>query len=203
MGSIKHAVPEELRGIRLEDLIKVRVARFGDIEPDWDAFADSQMEGRRRAQHRFIGAGGSGKHDPKAIPAAGFTMSIMRVPPGQGGSAHSHEVEEAFFVLQGELTVFFEEANGRRISAKLNKWEVISCPAGILHGFQNEGTQDVYMQTCVGAGHPGPVGYADDDIYAEERKRLASHQATLQVYSNSKCGHAPRGQGTDLIDAID
>ena len=86
MPSVKHTVSEELRGVPLEELIKTRVARFDEIPPDWDAFADSQIEGRRRAQHRFIGAGGSGKHDPKAIPAGGFTLSIMRVPPGQGGS---------------------------------------------------------------------------------------------------------------------
>jgi hypothetical protein len=86
-------------------------------------FADSQIEGRRRAQHRMIGAGGSGKNDSNAIPAGNFTLSIMRVPPGQGGSAHTHEVEEAFFVLDGVLTVFFEDAStprSRRFS---------SCPA--------------------------------------------------------------------------
>jgi mannose-6-phosphate isomerase-like protein (cupin superfamily) len=178
MQSIKHSVAEELRDVPLEELIKKRVARFDEIEPDWDAFADSQVEGRRRAQHRFIGAGGSGKHDPKVIPAGGFTLSIMRVPPGQGGSAHTHEVEEAFFVLDGVLTVFFEDAAGRRVATKLKKWEVVSCPAGILHGFENEGTKDVLMQTFIGTGRPGPVGYADDKIYSEETRRLAERRAS-------------------------
>lgn len=177
MQSIKHPVPEELRNISLDELLKTRVARFDEIEPDWDAFADSQIEGRRRAQHRFIGAGGSGKHDPKAIPAGGFTLSIMRVPPGQGGSAHTHEIEEAFFVLDGVLTVFFEDAEGRRVTTKLKKWEVVSCPAGILHGFENEGTEDVLMQTFIGSGRPGPVGYADAEIYNEETRRLEERRA--------------------------
>ena len=177
MKSIKHQVPDELRNVSVEDLVKTHVARFTDIEPDWDAFADSQIEGRRRAQHRFIGAGGSGKPDPKAIPAGGFTLSIMRVPPGQGGSAHTHEVEEAFFVLEGVLTVFFEDAQGNRVSTKLNKWDVVSCPPGILHGFENESSADVLMQTMIGTGRPGPVGYADDSIYQEESRRLASRRA--------------------------
>ena len=177
MPSIKHSVPDDLKTVSLEELLSKRVARFDEIEPDWDAFADLQVEGRRRAQHRMIGAGGSGKHDPRAIPAGGFTLSIMRVPPGQGGSAHTHEIEEAFFVLDGELTVFFEDAKGKRVSTKLRKWEVISCPAGILHGFENEGTQDVLMQTFIGSGRPGPVGYADDDIYQEENRRLAERRA--------------------------
>ena len=176
MPSIKHAVDPTCEGIPLQDLLKTRVARFDRIEPDWDAFADSQVEGRRRAQYRFIGAGGSGKADPNAIPAGGFTLSIMQVPPGQGGSAHTHEVEEAFFVLEGVLTVFMEDEKGNRVSTRLNRWEAISCPAGVLHGFENEGDVDVYMQTFIGSGKPGPVGYADDAIYSEERARLASRQ---------------------------
>jgi mannose-6-phosphate isomerase-like protein (cupin superfamily) len=177
MQSIKHTIDAACAGVPLQELIRTRVARFTEIPADWDAFADSQIEGRRRGQHRFIGAGGSGKHDPHAIPAGGFTLSIMQVPPGQGGSAHTHEVEEAFFVLEGVLTVFMEDAQGNRVSTRLSRWEAISCPAGVLHGFENEGDVDVYMQTFIGSGRPGPVGYADDAIYSEERARLAARQS--------------------------
>ena len=177
MQSIKHTIDPACAGVPLQDLIDTRVARFTEIPGDWDAFADSQVEGRRRAQHRFIGAGGSGKHDPHAIPAGGFTLSIMQVPPGQGGSAHTHEVEEAFVVLEGVLTVFMEDGRGNRVSTRLNRWEAISCPAGVLHGFENEGDVDVYMQTFIGSGKPGPVGYADDAIYSEETTRLAARQS--------------------------
>src|SRR5439155_327943 len=68
----------------MDELLKRRVARFVDRRADWDAFADARVEGFRRAQHRFIGAGASGKKDPNAIPAEHFTLSIMFVPPGQG-----------------------------------------------------------------------------------------------------------------------
>ena len=78
-----------------------RVARFVDRVADWDAFADARVEGFRRAQHRFIGAGASGKPDTRAIAAEHFTLSVMFVPPGQGNAAHTHEVEEAFFILEG------------------------------------------------------------------------------------------------------
>lgn len=172
--SIKHQVPEKYRDVPLSTLIETRVARYRELEADWDAFADSQLEGRRRGQRRFIGAGGSGKHDPKAVPAGGFTLSILTIPPGQGGSAHTHEVEEAFFVLQGQLTVFMENDRGERASTTLKKWETISCPEGIPHGFVNEGTEDAYVQVMIGTGRPGPVGYSDDGIYAEETTRLAS-----------------------------
>ena len=82
--------------------------------------------------------------------------------------------------------MFFENHDGHCISTKLKKWEVISCPAGILHGFENEGTEDVLMQTLIGAGHPGPVGYADDKIYLEETRRLAERVQRVKV-------HAARG----------
>lgn len=103
----------------------------------------------------------------------------MQVPPGQGGSSHTHEIEEAFFVLKGELTVFFEK-DGRRVSTVLKPWELVSCPAGIAHGFRNEGQEDVYMQTIIGIGHPGPVGYVNDRIYEEEQRRLASRRGKSQ-----------------------
>ena len=49
---------------------------------------------------------------PSSRPA--FTLSIMYVEPGQGNAAHTHEVEEVFFVLQGFLDVFVEDENGKR-----------------------------------------------------------------------------------------
>ena len=87
----------------LEELLRMHVARFVDRVPDWTAFADARVEGFRRAQHRYVGVGASGKADARAIPAAHFTLSVMFVPPGQGNAAHTHEVEEVFFVLDGKL----------------------------------------------------------------------------------------------------
>jgi quercetin dioxygenase-like cupin family protein len=175
MGAVRHERAAELENRSLDEIIERYTQEFKDIEPDWNAFADSQLEGGRRAQHRFIGAGGSGKHnDPSTIPAGNFTLSVMFLPPGQGSAAHTHEVEEVFFVLKGVVTVFLEDGKGHRISKRLGQWGCISCPAGVLHGFVNEGVEGAYMQTLIGAGRPGPVGFADDDIYEEEKSRLAA-----------------------------
>jgi mannose-6-phosphate isomerase-like protein (cupin superfamily) len=177
MERIQHTIPRELEDVSIEKLAGTRVVRYNELKPDWDAFADSQIEGRRRGQFRLIGAGGSGKPDPKALPAGGFTLSIMILPPGQGGSAHTHEVEEAFFVLAGELTVFFQDDNGKQASTKLGKFDTVSCPAGVPHGFVNESNEDVLMQTMIGTGKPGPIGFIDDHIYNEEIDRLASRNS--------------------------
>jgi len=113
MSVARHPRPKELEGVPLDEIMKKYVGRFKDKKPDWAAFEDAKIEGYKRAQHRFIGAGGSGKHgDPTVIPAGNFTLSIMYVEPGQGNAAHTHEVEECFFVLQGLLDVFVEDESG-------------------------------------------------------------------------------------------
>ncbi len=157
----------------LDDLLERQVARFVDRKPDWDAFADARVDGYRRAQHRLIGAGGSGKHGgTDFIPAGNFTLSIMFVPPGQGNAAHTHEVEEVFFVLQGYLTVFFEDEDGRRIDVRLGPWECVSAPAGVIHGYQNESLEPVYFQVMLGRGRPELMGYTDPTLLAQRDVHL-------------------------------
>src|SRR5262245_2585277 len=120
MSVARHPRPPELVGMPVEEIMKKFVGRYSERRADWAAFEDAKIEGYKRAQHRFIGAGGSGKHDdPTVIPAKNFTLSIMYVEPGQGNAAHTHEVEECFFVLQGFLDVFVEDESGKRITTRL------------------------------------------------------------------------------------
>jgi mannose-6-phosphate isomerase-like protein (cupin superfamily) len=152
----------------LQELLARRVARFVDRMPDWDAFADARMEGYRRAQHRFIGSGASGKPDPRAIPAEHFTLSVMFVPPGQGNAAHTHEVEEVFFVLEGKLRVFLEDGRGARAETVLGRWDCVSCPPEVIHGFENVGLEPAYVQVMLGKAAPDLMGYVDPEL---ERRR--------------------------------
>ncbi|MGH8669914.1 MAG: hypothetical protein ACREUH_11840, partial [Burkholderiales bacterium] len=72
MSVARHPLPPELAGVPLEEVLRRHVGRFRDKKPDWSAFEDAKIEGYKRAQHRFIGAGGSGKHhDASVIPARG------------------------------------------------------------------------------------------------------------------------------------
>ncbi len=130
--------PRSSKAFPLEEIMKKYVGRFKDKKPDWAAFEDAKIEGFKRAQHRFIGAGGSGKHgDPTVIPAGNFTLSIMYVEPGQGNAAHTHEVEECFFVLDGYLDVFVEDESGKRLTTRLGPWECICLP-GRRHPWLSE-----------------------------------------------------------------
>lgn len=175
MAIARHARPKELENASLEEIIDRYVARFADRKADWAAFEDAKIEGFKRAQHRFIGAGGSGKHgDVNAIPAGNFTLSIMYVEPGQGNAAHTHEVEEVFFVLKGHLDVFVQDEDGRKISKRLGPWECISCPAGVIHGYDNNSLEPVYFQVMLGRGKPETMGYADDELYKNRDRHLAA-----------------------------
>ncbi len=154
----------------IDELLARQVARFTDRQPDWDAFADARVEGYRRAQHRYIGSGASGKPDPRAIPADHFTLSVMFVPPGQGNAPHTHEVEEVFFILDGKVKVFFQDESGRRVEAVLGRWDCVACPANVIHGFENVGLEPAYLQVMLGKAQPSLMTYADADL---QRRRDA------------------------------
>lgn len=173
MAIARHSRRPELVGVPLETIMERYVARFGDRVPDWNAFSDANIDGYRRAQHRFVGAGASGKHsDGNVVPAGNFTLSIMLVPPGQGNAPHTHEVEEVFFILQGRCVVFIEDEDGRRLSKELGPWEMISCPAGVIHGYVNESSGPVYLQVVLGRGRPETAGFVDQKLFENRDAHL-------------------------------
>ena len=173
MGVARHAMPAEIAALSLEEIAERYIGRFRDKKGDWAAFEDAKIDGYRRAQHRFIGAGGSGKHeDASTIPARAFTLSIMYVTPGEGNAPHTHEVEEVFFVLRGYLTVFIEDEPGKRVSRVLGPWECIACPPGVIHGYQNESLEPVYFQVMLGRARPDAMGYADEALFERRDHHL-------------------------------
>ncbi len=58
MAIARHPMPPEIAALSLEEIADRYIGRFRDKVADWDAFEDAKIEGYRRAQHRFIGAGG-------------------------------------------------------------------------------------------------------------------------------------------------
>ena len=158
----------------LDELLHRQVARFTDRVPDWDAFADARVEGFRRAQHRFIGSGASGKPDARVVPAEHFTLSVMFVPPGQGNAAHTHEVEEVFFILRGKVLVFIEDGQGNRAEAVLGPWDCVAAPAHVIHGFVNVGLEPAYLQVMLGKARPDLMTYSDPSLQARRDEHLGA-----------------------------
>ena len=59
MSVARHPRPKELEGVPIDEIMKKFVGRYSEKRADWAAFEDAKIEGFKRAQHRFIGAGGA------------------------------------------------------------------------------------------------------------------------------------------------
>lgn len=149
----------------IQRLLDDYVARWRDREADWYAFPDSTEEGYQRSQHRYIGGGGSGKHnDPSTITAGSFNVSAMTIPPAQGTTSHAHALDEAFFVLGGLLTVFLETQDGERARTVLGPWDCVYRPAGVLGGLYNHTIEPAYVQVILPVGDTVPTEHRNHQM---------------------------------------
>lgn len=151
----------ELKGSP-DEMLERCVARWSTREADWNAFPEAGQEGYRRSQHRYVGGGGSGKHDdPNVIPPGHFNISVMTIPPGQGTTSHSHHLDEAFFVVKGHITVFLEDEAGNRAETVLGPWDCICRPAGAMGGLFNHTIEPAYVQVVLPVGDTIPYEHRD------------------------------------------
>lgn len=80
--------------------------------------------------------------------AAGTTMFISVMPPGQGPCLHSHnDTFETFMVLDGTIEYHIGEPVAHRVT--LNKWDTFSCPPLVYRGFQNVGDKNAVQLTVI------------------------------------------------------
>jgi carbon monoxide dehydrogenase subunit G/mannose-6-phosphate isomerase-like protein (cupin superfamily) len=144
----------------LDVQMEARIGRHANKVPDWDAFPASRgYPELDRAQIRYIGAGGSPKiDDPGTLKPEHFTLSMVMQPVGKYGASHAHEVEEAFLVLEGVLTIGWEW-DGEVILARAGPRDMVLHATGRPHGFKNEGFGPVLLSIMVGKGKPMPPNY--------------------------------------------
>ncbi|MBI4491399.1 MAG: VOC family protein [Chloroflexi bacterium] len=159
----------------LAELIDRRIARLEDRKLDWEALAfQARVEPRfRRAQMRYVGGGGTGKHDdPNVIQAEHFTFSTMLLPPGSEGPLHTHhDVEEVFFVLKGQVTCFFE-LDGERVERTLGPRDLAWIPAGVSRGERNDTDEVALMIVVLGTGRPQLPTYPEGSpLHGVKRER--------------------------------
>ncbi|SEP48296.1 hypothetical protein SAMN02990966_07025 [Rhodospirillales bacterium URHD0017] len=93
--------------------------------------------------------------------------------PGEASSALPSRAARRS--LQGYVDVFVEGETGNRVTTRLGPWDCISCPAGVIQGYQNDGLEPVYMQVMLGRGKPETMGYTDEELY----KRRDAHLKAL------------------------
>lgn len=99
-------------------------------------------------------------HVNKAMPSAGAGLIIeVTAPPGHGAPPHAHDEDtEAFYILDGELTV---EAEGR--VETLRSGDMCLLPAGREHAFRNEGPHDVRFLAVVTPGFDALAFFTEID----------------------------------------
>jgi quercetin dioxygenase-like cupin family protein len=148
------------------------VARFKDRTVDWNvlAFQAGVDPKYRRGQMRYVGGGGTGQHDdPNIIKAGHFTLSTMIIPPGNEGPLHLHaDVEELFFVLEGELTCIWSDGS-HQVERRLGPRDLIWIPAGIWRGVRNDAAKEVVFLTMLGAAKPELPSYPEGSPLTEAR----------------------------------
>ena len=92
------------------------------------------------------------------IGAAGSTMFVSIMPPGQGPCLHSHNATfETFMVLEGTIEYHIGEPIAHVIT--LDKWDVLSCPPNVYRGFNNVGQTDAVQLTVITG-----TGESRDDV---------------------------------------
>jgi mannose-6-phosphate isomerase-like protein (cupin superfamily) len=153
-----------MTGTRVEVLraeLDAHTGRYTNKSFDWDAFPGSRgFPDLARGQMRYVGAGGSPKtDDPGTLRPGRFTLSLVHQPVGKYAPAHSHEVEEAFLVLEGVLTVGWVW-DGEVVEAKIGPRDLVLHACGRPHGFRNDGVEPVLCSIQVASGDPRPPVYS-------------------------------------------
>ena len=109
MGTPGTRAPKELEGVPVEDIMGnmsaalARSARLGGVRGRQDRRLQARaapLHRRRRLRQARRSDGDSGQEFHAVDHVCGA---------GKGNAAHTHEVEECFFVLQGYLDVFVED----------------------------------------------------------------------------------------------
>jgi mannose-6-phosphate isomerase-like protein (cupin superfamily) len=145
----------------LEALIDSCLARRETRQEDWDTLAFQAAAGEqfRRAQIRYIGSGATGNHDDdqRILASDHFTFSNMRLPVGGVGPEHTHhDVEEVFFVLEGQLEVAVHDVtDGTKTASRvLGYRDLIRVPAGVPRSLRNIGDGDALFCVIIGTQRP-------------------------------------------------
>lgn len=147
--------------VDLEQLIDSSIASKDTRHVDFDTlkFQTKMGDKFRRGQVRYIGSGATGDHsdDTRILPADHFTFSNMVLPAGCVGPEHTHpDVEEVFFVLEGEVefSVHDAEDGNRKASRVLGYRDLIRVPAGVPRSLRTVSDTDAIICVIIGAKKP-------------------------------------------------
>ena len=76
-------------------------------------------------------------------------MDMICLPKGVAVRGYARPVEDAYFVLEGCISVGWEEA-GHAVEERLGPKDLIFNPAGRVHYFRNDGVADAKFMLLAG-----------------------------------------------------
>ena len=117
-----------------------QVVRYRDRTPVWDKAGFARLA--------YIGEGGA--------PAVTYRMDMIRLPRGAAVRPYVRDVEDVFFVLEGVVTVGWEQ-DGEIVERRLGTRDLMFNPAGRPHYFRNDGAVDAEFTMVVGSPKPETV----------------------------------------------
>lgn len=124
----------------LQRLMARHVIRHGDQPTLWDPAGFSRKV--------YVG--------PGAIQSDTCRKEMLGVPAGLGVKPYARDVEDAFMVLEGTLTVGWEEA-GKVVETELDARDLVLNPAGRRHWFRNNSAGPCTVWSVIGTDQPETV----------------------------------------------
>ncbi|HMD65925.1 MAG TPA: cupin [Stellaceae bacterium] len=117
------------------------IVRYAERRAVWDAGF---------ARLVYIGEGGA--------PPGRYRMEMIHLPISVAVRGYARPVEDAYFVLEGCITVGWEEA-GDTVEERLGPKDAIFNPAGRVHYFRNDGVADAEFVMLVGTSEAEEVRF--------------------------------------------
>ena len=122
--------------------LATHVVRYRDRRPQWEKAGFARLA--------YVGEGGA--------PASTYSMDMIHLPRGVAIKPYAREVEDVYFVLEGAITVGWEQ-DGEVVERRLGERDLIFNPAGRPHYFRNDGVTDAEFTMVVGSGAPESVAF--------------------------------------------
>jgi len=159
--------PGHSRPVSREEMAR-RIARFGDLQVDDNAFPDLTDAARERSVQYVISPGQTAGPAPIDAPH-NFHMAILTMKPGVRPVPHAHPYNEVFMPLDAGFTFYWGEELTE--SVRLQPFGVISVPAGVFRTFENVGDRPGHVMALFDiAGDPHRGIVVPPEIYEQYYK---------------------------------
>ena len=134
-----------------------RVARFKQLTPHPTTFLDQAFPENERDVFNIIGRGVSEEADAAAeiTDVRDFHVQMSRCKPGKGNALHMHATIETFMPFNGVWEIRWGDTGEH--SLRLEQFDLISVPPGIMRCFRNVGDEEAYLFTILGGTDPGKI----------------------------------------------